>query len=293
MRRRVLLRAAVLVVAAVGITVGLTAYFSSERIPTCLVSGTPTWHPPAGRGVNRFLVVATDNGLCFFSMDNSNALVGALGLDGVHGIAAIESRGEQLAVRYDGDRGALVNIRTGRLTRGVAPPPVPPAVIRVRAGAVEYSTRPREFGFRVRTLDTGRVVHIRPSGFTWNPRFGPDPPDHGLALGPDGSTVWVLDAPNSVVHVYRTSAGGRPPQHLDDIRLSKPLSGDENPCSHARCERLGSLLFSADGRFVYVGDAGDVIGADKREVLVNLEALHQSRLLIEMDWIDGKPVFPR
>lgn len=293
MRRRVLLRAAVLVAAAVGVTVGLTAYLSSERIPPCLVSGTPTWHPPEGRGVNRFLVVATDKGLCFFSMDNSNALVGALGLEGLHGITAIDSRGEQVAIRYDGDRGALVNMRTGRLTHGVAPPPVAPTVIRVMAGAVEYSTRAHEFGFRVRTLDSGRVVHIRPSGFTWNPRFGPDPPDHGLALGPDGSTVWVLDAPNSVVHVYRTIAGGRPPQHLDDIRLSKPLSGDENPCSHPRCERLGSLLFSADGRFVYVGDAGDVIDADKREVLVNLEPLHQSRLLIEMDWIDGKPAFPR
>jgi hypothetical protein len=293
MNRRIVLRAAVLVVAAAGILVGLTAYFSSERVPPCLFSGAPTWHPPAGRDVHRFLVVATDNALCFYSMDDAHALVGALGLKGVHGITAIEGRGERLAIRYGGARGALVDLRSGRITRNVVPPPVPPAVIRVPAGGLEYSTRPREFGFRVSRLDTGRVVHVRPSGFTWNPRFGPNPPDHGLALGPDGSTVWVLDAPNSVVHVYRASVGGRPPAHVDDIRLSEPISGDESPCTHPRCERLGSLLFSADGRFVYVGDAGDVIDAGKREVLVNLEALHQSRLLIETDWIGGRPVFPR
>jgi hypothetical protein len=280
-------------VAAAGVLVGLTAYFSSERLPSCLVSGVPAWHPPAGRSVHRFLVVATDNALCFYSIDDAHALVGALGLKGVHGVTAVQGRGEQIAVRYGGARGALVNLRTGHVTRDVAPPPAPSAVIRVPAGGIEYSTRPRELGFRVRRLDTGRVLHIRPSGFTWNPRFGPDPPDHGLALGPDGSTVWVLDAPNSVIHVYRASVGGRPPQHLEDVRLSKPLSGEESPCSRPRCERLGWLLFSADGRYVYVGDAGDVIDAGKREVLANLEALHQSRLLIEMDWIEGRPVFPR
>jgi hypothetical protein len=293
MRRRILLRTAVLLVAAAGVLVGLTAYFSSEHVPPCLVADTPTWHPPTDRTVHRFLVVATDNALCFYSMDDANALIGALGLKGVHGISAIESRGEQIALRYDGDRGALVNVRTGRITRNVAPPPLPSGTITVPAGNLEYSTRPHELGFRMRRLDTGRVARIRFDGFTWNPRFGPDPPDHGLALGPDGSTVWVLDAPNSVIHVYRASVGGRPPRHLDDVRLSKPLSGEESPCSDPRCERLGSLLFSADGRYVYVGDAGDVIDAGKREVLVNLEALHQSRSLIKMDWIGGGPAFPR
>jgi hypothetical protein len=293
MRRRILVRAAVLLVAAAGVLVGLTAYFSSQHVPPCLVADTPTWRPPADHMVHRFLIVATDDALCFYSMDDANALIGALRLDGIHGVSAVESRGERIAVRYGADKGALVDLRTGRITRGVTPPPAPTDSIRVPAGNVEYSTRPHEFGFRMRRLDTGRVIHIRPEGFTWNPSFGPDPPDHGLALGPDGSTVWVLDAPNSVIHVYRASVGGRPPRHLADLRLTKQLLGDESPCSHPRCGRLGSLLFSADGRYVYVGDAGDVIDADKREVLVNLEALHQSRLLMEMDWIDGGPAFPR
>jgi hypothetical protein len=159
---------------------------------------------------------------------------------------------------------------------------------------VEYSTAPGQFGFRMRLPGTGRVLHVRPEGFTWNPRFGPDPPNHGLALSPDGSTLWLLDAPNSALHLYDTSpVPAEPPRHVDDLRLSKPLSGDENPCAHPHCGRLGSLLYSADGRFLYVGDSGDVYDAQKRERLVNLEALRQTRLMLEVDWVDGRPTFPR
>jgi hypothetical protein len=43
---------------------------------------------------------------------------------------------------------------------------------------------------------------------------------------------------------------------------------------------------------VYVGDVGDVIDASKREEIANLEALHQSRLTVEVDWVNGKPEFP-
>jgi hypothetical protein len=103
----------------------------------------------------------------------------------------------------------------------------------------------------------------------------------------------VLDAPNSVVHVY--DVGDVPasaPKHLRDIRLTKPIAGDENPCAARRCARIGSLQPSADGRFVYVGDAGDVIDTSSYEEIANLEALHQSRLTLEEDWVDGKPELP-
>ena len=54
------------------------------------------------------------------------------------------------------------------------------------------------------------VTHFQ--GFAWNPRFGPDPPSHGLSLAPDRPELWVLDAPNSVVHVFDVSElpGGKP-----------------------------------------------------------------------------------
>jgi hypothetical protein len=294
MTRLVGLRIAVLVVAAAGILIGLTAYFSSQKLPPCLASDAGTWRPPRDGSAHRFLVVVPDRALCFFSIDDGNALVGAIELKDVEGVTAIAPRGDRIALRYGNGRGALVDVATGRVALGVQPPPPSPDVLRVRQDGVEYSTGPGEFGFRVQQLATGRVVHVRPSGFTWNPRFGPDPPDHGLALSPDGSRLWLLDAPNSTLHLYDTSpVPTAPPRHVDDIRLSQPLSGDENPCARPRCERLGSLLYSADGRFLYVGDAGDVYDAQKRELLVELEALRQSRLMLELDWVGGRPTFPR
>jgi hypothetical protein len=296
MTRRVALRVALLIAAAVALLIGLTAYFSSQKIPPCLVSGAPKWRPPTDRDRHRFLLVVPDRALCFYAIDDNHALVGAVKLRGIDGISAIAPRGRRLAVRYADGRGALVDLGSGRAT-AAAPPPPPSTDVTVAAGSagVEYATRLGEFGFRVLSRRDRRLLaFVRFEGFSWNPRFGPNPPDHGLSLAPNRPELWVVDAPNSVAHVYDVSEVPRkPPRHLVDVRFSKPLSGDENPCAHPRCGRLGSLLHSSDGRFVYIGDAGDVIDARARERLVNLEALHQSRLMIEVDWVDRKPVFPR
>ena len=294
MTRRVALRLALLVVGVVAVLVGLTAYFSSEKIPPCLVAGAPKWRPPTDRGLHRFLLVVPDRALCFYSIDDGHKLVGAVKLRGIEGIDAIQPRENRVAVRFRGGRGALVDVATGRSAPMIPAIPRPSLALAVEDGAakVRYTTVPGRFGFTVTGAD--RRLHIEFEGFSWNPRFGPDPPDHGLSLAPDRPQLWVLDAPNSVAHVYDVSgAPHRPPRHVDDVRFSKPLSGDENPCAHPRCGRLGSLLHSSDGRFVYVGDAGDVIDAVKRERLVNLEALHQSRLMLEVDWVGGRPMFPR
>ena len=294
MTRRVWLRATLLAVAAVGVVVALTAYFSTEKTPPCLVSGAPDWRPPKGSGTQRFLLVVPDRALCFYAIDEEHVLAGAVKLRGIEGIDAIEPRGDKLAIRYRGGRGALVDLASGRTTPATPPPrPTPGVTVADAQAGVEYSTRPGELGFRVVASD-GTSRRIGFPGFAWNPRFGPDPPDHGLALFPRRRQLWVLDAPNSVAHVYNVSkVPAAPPRHVDDVRFSKPLSGDENPCAHPRCERLGSLLAGSDGRYLYVGDAGDVIDVTRREQLLNLEALHQSRLMIEVDWVDGKPTFPR
>ena len=292
MTRPVALRIALLAVAAVGVVVALTAYFSSEKIPPCLVAGAPAWRPPTDHETHRFLLVVPDRALCFYAIDDDHKLVGAVKLRGIDGIDAIEPRRGRLAIRYRRG-GAVVDLASGRTTPAASPPP-PSLDVEVADPRtfVEYTTRPGEFGFRAVTEQQTRLFHFR--GFAWNPRFGPDPPDHGLALLPNRRQLWVLDAPNSVAHVY--DIRGVPPESprkIDDVRFSKPLSGDENPCAHARCGRLGSLLASSDDRYLYVGDSGDVIDVAKRDQVTNLEALHQSRLMIEVDWIDGEPVFPR
>jgi hypothetical protein len=290
--RRVWLRAAVLVLAAVGVVAALTVYFSSESVPPCLVSGAPTWHAPS-QGVHHYEVVFPDRAACFYDMDNGNALVGALRLAPAKGITSAAQLVDDVALRTANGVFTL-DLRTGRLTRGgLAPFPTEILTVVDREHGVMYVTRPGYLGFRVLDLRTANWLYdVRFTGYTWNPRFGPDPPSHGLVLAPGRGELWVLDAPNSRVHVFDVRGlPTRPPRRLADIRLSKPLSGKESPCP-ADCRRIGSLQRSADGRFVYVGDAGDVIDAQRREVLGNLEALHNSRVHLEVVFSAGRPSFP-
>jgi hypothetical protein len=262
--RRVWLRATALALAVAGAVAGLTVYFSTETVPRCLVSGVGTWRPPENATKHRYEVVLLKDDACFFDMDRKQKLIGALPLARASWLlAAVPRPSDTLHVTDEQHR-------------------------------VVYETKRGLLGFRVLALQTGRplyVVHYK--GFTWNPRFGPDPPSHGLSLAPDRPELWVLDAPNSVVHLFDVSAlPGAPPVPLEDIRLSKPISGDESPCARS-CGRIGSLLHSADGRFVYVGDSGDVIDTRTREIVANLEALHNSRVQLEVDWLNGQAVFPR
>ena len=261
--KRVWLRAAALALVVFGAVAGLTVYLSTENIPRCFVSGVDTWRPPTDGGTHRYEVVILDRSACLFDMDQQQRLVGALSL----------SQGQWLAAAVPAESDTL---RVSDSEHGVV-----------------FMTRRGLLGVRVLDLRTRRPLYLtRFKGFTWNPRFGPDPPSHGLSLAPDRPELWVLDAPNSVVHLFDVSElPGRSPQRLEDIRLSKPISGDENPCKRA-CGRIGSLLHSADGRFVYVGDAGDVIDTRTREIVANLEALHNSRLQLEVDWVGGKALFP-
>jgi hypothetical protein len=289
-RRRVYLRAAALAIAALAVVAGLTVYFSTQTIPPCLVTGIPRWRPPADRQVHRFELVVPDRALCFFDMDHDHALVGYVKLPGIRGITNVAPRDGELALRYGNGLGALVDLRTGRVRYGAQPPPPPSdqVVVYDAARDVKYVTRRGMFGVDV-VSPTRAATKLTFPGFTWNPRFGPNPPDHGLSLAPDRPELWVLDAPNNVIHVFDIS--GRP-RDVKDIRLTKPLIGVESPCASHHCGRIGSLQHSADGRFVYVGDAGDVIDTSKREEITNLEALHQSRLMVEVDWVGRKPEFP-
>ena len=239
MTPRVAIRATALVLAALGIVVGLTLYFSSEKTPPCLVSGVARWKAPTDAQRHRFEVVVPDGALCFFDMDDRQQLTGALALPGINGITAISPRpGGKLALRYADGRGAIVDLTTRAVQRGVEAPP-----------AADGTAR--------------------------------------RSLSPDGRELWVLDARQNTIHVFAASGKSK----IADIRLTRRLSGDESPCSDRPCARTGSLQHSNDGRFVYVGDSGDVFDAKRHEQVANLEALRNSHLTIEVDWIGGKPAF--
>jgi hypothetical protein len=156
-----------------------------------------------------------------------------------------------------------------------------------------FTTATGFLGFQVSSLRTGTVLYTVPvKGFTWSPRtFTPSAPSHGISLSPDERELWVIDAPNSYVHVFDvTGLPGRPPRQVADIRLRNALTGDETPCSYD-CARDGWLQHSRDGRFVYVGDSGDVISTKTRRVIDFLPGLRNSRKSLEVDWRNGVPVF--
>jgi DNA-binding beta-propeller fold protein YncE len=155
-----------------------------------------------------------------------------------------------------------------------------------------YTTATGFLGFQVSSISSGRVLYTQGfPGFSWSPAsFAPSAPSHGISLSPDERRVWVIDAPNGYVHVFDVAGvPRRPPRLLANVRLSQALRGTERPCSYD-CARDGWLQHSRDGRFVYVGDSGDVINAHTFRKVARLPALQQSRKMLEIDWSRGLPV---
>jgi hypothetical protein len=280
--RRIWLRATALAAVVVGLVIGLTIYFSSESVPPCGVSGVPTWHPPTDGEPHRYAVVFPDRAACFFAIDDKQRLVAQLRLTAAHDISTAAPNGDKIALRAAGGTYTL-DLNTRHLTKGgLAPFDTGTLTAVDPQERAMFVTQRGLLGFRVldmRTGSTAHVVHFK--GFTWNPHFGPNPPSHGLVLRPDRPELWVLDSPNHALHVFDvSSAPAATPQRLGDVRLETTLTGP------------GSLTQSADGRFMYVGGAGDVIDTQAQKPIADLDALQHATAVLEVEWEDGRPVFP-
>lgn len=278
MTRRSWVRAGVLALAVAGVIAGLTAYYSSESVPPCGVSGVPTWHPLVDGQTHRYAVVFPDGAACFYSIDDQQRLVAQLRLPDVRDISAAVPNGDEIALRA-ADGTHTLDLRTGKLTSGgLAPFDRGTLTVVDPRQTTMYVTQRGLLGFRVidmRTGATSAVVHFK--GFTWNPRFGPNPPSHGLVLRPDRPELWVLDAPNHALHVFDVSEA---PRRVADVRLETTLTAP------------GSLTQSADGRYLYVGGAGDVIDSQTQKSIANLPPLMHASAVLEVDSVEGRPVFP-
>lgn len=68
------------------------------------------------------------------------------------------------------------------------------------------------------------------------------------------------------------------------------MSGIETPCRYD-CNREGWLLHIADGRYVVVGDSGDVIDTTTRTVAYHLGSVNNTRKFLEIDWQNSRPIF--
>jgi DNA-binding beta-propeller fold protein YncE len=183
----------------------------------------------------------------------------------------------------------VASAASGRIVRRVGPllPGVRPFTIDV-ARRLAYTTATGFLGFQVSSLATGRVLATVPvAGFRATRSLGT--PSHGISLSPDGRELYVIDVPNSAVHVFDVSSTPpRRPRQVANVRLEHAMTGLERPCG-GDCGRAGWLQHSLDGRYVYVGDCGDVIDTRSRRVVAFLPALRSSRYLFELDWRGGRP----
>jgi hypothetical protein len=156
-----------------------------------------------------------------------------------------------------------------------------------------FTTATGYLGFQVSSITTGQVLYTVPvsGSFPYTPgQPGPSSPSHGISLSPDEKQLWVVDQPNDYVHVFDVS--GLPasaPKQIADIKLTRPMTGSQVGCTYD-CLREGWLQHSLDGRFVYVGDSGDVIDTQTDQSVANLEPLYNSRVYLEIDWSNGAPI---
>jgi len=224
-------------------------------------------------------------------LDTSNgAVVGTIqGGEGPHNtIASADGRYVYMGGRnhnylevYDTTTGQVRSI--GPLQSGVRPFTVN------NSNTLAFTTATGLDGFQVSSVTSGKVLFTTsfgsvPSGFPYSA------PSHGISLSPDGKQVYVIDAVNRQVRVYDVSgvAQGVAPTLLGVVPVSG-LNGSESPCGYD-CAQDGWVQHSLDGRFVYVGDSGEVIDTATRKVITVLRTLANTRKSLEIDWANGVPV---
>ena len=158
-----------------------------------------------------------------------------------------------------------------------------------RAETLAFTNASNFLGFEVSDITTGKLLyHVPIKGFT-APATA-TAPSHGISLSPNEKEVYVMDSPNSYVHVFDvTGLPAKPPVQVADIAVPA-MTGVETPCPYD-CQREGWLEHSRDGRYVYVGDAGVAIDTTTRKIAARLPALMNGRKFLEVDWSDDTPVF--
>lgn len=172
------------------------------------------------------------------------------------------------------------------LNAGPAPNGVRPFTVNGKHTLV-FTTSSNTCGFQVFSLTNGApVANVGFGGScAWTASTAPS---HGISLAPDEHRAYIFDGALDELMVYDVS--GLPntaPSFVAAVPLSS-LSGSEQPCQNW-CEREGWVLNDLSGRYVYTGDAGNVVDTSTLKVVATLPALRNTRLMIETDWANGAP----
>jgi hypothetical protein len=187
---------------------------------------------------------------------------------------------------------SVVSTATNSVIRTIGPmlSGVRPSTINGRQTLI-FTTATGFLGFQVSDINTGQVLYTVPvAGFSVPPTAPITAPSHGVSLSPDENELWVMDGFNSYVHVFDVSGlPGSAPRQIADVALSRPVSGLVDPCAYD-CNRQGWVLHSRDGRYVFVGDSGDILDVATRGLVANLDPLYNTRIFLEIDWQNGAPI---
>jgi DNA-binding beta-propeller fold protein YncE len=134
-----------------------------------------------------------------------------------------------------------------------------------------FTTGDRYLGFQVSDIATGRVLYTVPvPGFTMPPTYTGLEASHGIGLSPDQRYLWLLDEPNHAVHEFDISGL---PRKAAVLVATVHVSGQPD-----------WLNLSRDGRYLFVGNSGNVIDTTTRSTVAMIGALTYSRYNIEVDW---------
>ncbi len=140
-----------------------------------------------------------------------------------------------------------------------------------------FMTTSNYLGFYVGDMGSGQILFQVPV-----PGFTSSSPSmcHGISLSPDEKELYLIDWGNNYVHVFDpTGLPATAPKDIADIALQTPMTSE------------GWLYHTRDGRYVIVGDCGDVIDTATRKIVGNLPALLQTRIFNEVDFQNGQVVF--
>jgi hypothetical protein len=159
-----------------------------------------------------------------------------------------------------------------------------------------YITETNFLGFEQADLQTGAIRFTVPvTGFSTScSQNCPSTPSHGISMSPDEKWLYVLDSINGYVHVFDISGGVNvQPMQKYNVKLEHSLLSNESSCAYD-CLGDGWLHHSFDGRYVFVGDSGDVIDTGIKSGYANpptvvgfLPQMKNSRKEIEIDFQYG------
>jgi len=158
------------------------------------------------------------------------------------------------------------------------------------ADTIVFTTATDFDGFQVSsTLGSANVLYTKIFGLI-PPGFPFSTASHGISLSPNGKEVYVIDAVQKEVQVWNVHgvAEGVAPRFVAAVPV-RGLEGAESGCAYD-CLRDGWVRHTLDGRYVLVGDSGDVIETSTHKVVAHIANLENTRKFVEIDWWGGAPV---